>query len=94
MTRGLPCRKQRPPRKGESPTPGTKISDLKGTWTGTYGPFSQPAKLVIKNQQEKKFDGVLEQGSIRVAFSGSVRGAAVKMKQSAGSMEAPVRGPR
>ena len=59
------------------------VADLRGTWTGTYGPFSQPARIIIRNQKDKKFDGVLEQGSIRVAFSGSVDGSAVKMKQSA-----------
>lgn len=71
------------PAKSESPAPDAKISDLKGTWTGTYGPFDRPARLIVKNQKDKKFDGVLEQGTIRVAFSGSVEGSAVKMKQSA-----------
>jgi serine/threonine protein kinase len=59
------------------------IIDLRGTWTGTYGPFSQPARLIIKNHKDKKFDGVLEQGAIRIAFNGSVDASVVKMKQSA-----------
>jgi serine/threonine-protein kinase len=59
-------------------------TDLKGTWTGTYGPLGQPATLIIKTQKGDKFDGVLEQGAIRVAFNGTFDPAprVVKMKQS------------
>ena len=64
-------------------SPATEaIVDLKGTWSGTYGPYSQPARLIIKSQIGKKFDGVLEQGTVTVAFSGSLDASAVKMKQS------------
>ena len=54
---------------GDSST-NSAVHDLRGTWTGTHGPLNQPATLVIKNQNEKSFDGVLQQGEIKVAFSG------------------------
>ena len=68
-----------------TPSQSTPVrpANLKGTWTGTYGPFGQSARLIIKSQQDEKFDGVLEQGAIRVALSGSVHDSTVKMKQSA-----------
>lgn len=47
------------------------IHDLRGTWTGTYGSFSRPATLVIKNHNEKSFDGTLQQEEVKVAFSGT-----------------------
>lgn len=47
------------------------VLDLRGTWTGTYGPLNQPATLVIKNQTQKSFDGMLRQGEVRVTFSGT-----------------------
>jgi hypothetical protein len=51
---------------------------------GTYGPLGEPARLIIKTQNGERFDGVLEQGDIRVAFSGAFNTAsrAVTMKQS------------
>ena len=36
-------------------------SDLRGTWTGTYGSVGTAATLVIKNHDGDKFDGILEQ---------------------------------
>lgn len=45
--------------------------DLRGTWTGTYGPMGSATKLVIKNQNDQEFDGTLEQGTYRVAFKGT-----------------------
>ena len=45
--------------------------DLRGTWAGTYGPMGFATKLIIKNQDGNELDGVLEQGTIRVAFKGS-----------------------
>lgn len=71
------------PAKSESPPADAKIPDLKGLWTGTYGPFNQPTRLTIKNQKDKKFDGVLEQGTIIVAFNGTIDGLSLKMKQTA-----------
>ncbi|HSE30460.1 MAG TPA: serine/threonine-protein kinase [Pyrinomonadaceae bacterium] len=57
-------------------------TDLRGTWTGTYGPMGNKATLVIKNHDGRTFDGVLEQGSIRVAFEGTIQGANLTMKQT------------
>src|SRR6185503_7403464 len=45
--------------------------DLRGNWAGTYGPLGTATKLTIKNQNGNNFDGVLEQGAIRVAFKGT-----------------------
>jgi eukaryotic-like serine/threonine-protein kinase len=44
--------------------------NLKGTWAGTYGPLNYASKLVIQNHNGKKLDGMLEQGTVRVAFNG------------------------
>jgi serine/threonine protein kinase len=49
----------------------TTSEDLRGTWAGTYGPLGTASKLIIKNQSGNNLDGVLEQGTIRVAFKGS-----------------------
>jgi serine/threonine protein kinase len=59
------------------------VHDLRGTWTGTYGSMNQPASLVIKNHKEKTFDGVLQQGEVRVAFSGNydAKSLAVSIKE-------------
>src|ERR1041384_1464600 len=45
--------------------------DLRGTWAGTYGPMGSATKLTIKNQNGADLDGVLEQGTVRVAFKGN-----------------------
>jgi serine/threonine protein kinase len=45
--------------------------DLRGTWTGSYGPMGFATRLIIKNQNGDSLDGVLEQGTTRVAFKGS-----------------------
>jgi hypothetical protein len=45
--------------------------DLRGTWAGTYGPMGFATKLTIKNHDGNSLDGVLEQGTIRVAFKGT-----------------------
>ena len=50
--------------------------DLKGTWTGTYGPLGYDTKLVISSQSGDSFEGRLEQGAIRVAFKGTYDSAA------------------
>ena len=49
----------------------TVSDDLRGNWAGTYGPMGSATKLTIKNQNGNSFDGVLEQGTIRVAFKGT-----------------------
>jgi serine/threonine protein kinase len=57
---------------------------LKGTWAGTYGPLNYATKLVIRNHNGREFDGVLEQGTIHVAFSGTYdpTSRSVRMKQT------------
>jgi len=60
----------------------TIVADLRGTWTGTYGPIGSKATLVIKNHSGKTFDGVLEQGPIHVAFEGTIQGTSLTMKQT------------
>jgi len=57
-------------------------TDLRGTWKGTYGPLGNAATLVIKNHSGETFDGVLEQGAIRVAFAGTIQGSNLTMKQT------------
>ena len=58
--------------------------DLKGTWAGTYGPMGSASKLVIRNHNGREFDGVLEQGTVRVAFSGTYdpSSRSVQLKQT------------
>ena len=59
-------------------------ADLKGTWTGTYGHMGVGAKLIIKNHNGDKLDGVLEQASVRVAFTGTYDpgSRSLKLKQT------------
>jgi hypothetical protein len=45
--------------------------DLRGNWAGTYGPLATATNLTIKNHDGNNFDGVLEQGTTRVAFKGT-----------------------
>lgn len=49
----------------------TSSEDLRGTWTGTYGPVGFATRLIIKNQKGNELDGQLEQGAIHVAFKGT-----------------------
>lgn len=53
-------------------SPLTSQAGLIGKWTGTYGPANNPATLMIKEDKDGKFSGVLEQGEVRVAFNGTV----------------------
>lgn len=53
--------------------------DLTGTWTGTYGPLGTAATLVIKEHNGAKWSGLLEQGTVRVAFIGSIDGSSRKV---------------
>lgn len=46
------------------------VQDLKGEWSGTYGPLNSPATLLIKESGGGKFRGTLQQGAVRVAFNG------------------------
>jgi len=45
--------------------------DLRGVWAGTYGPLGYATRLLIQNQEGNSVNGVLEQGTIRVAFKGT-----------------------
>ena len=56
----------------ENVAPAGGGQDLRGTWTGTYGPLNQPARLLIQEQKGSRVSGVLEQGEFRVAFIGNV----------------------
>jgi serine/threonine protein kinase len=49
----------------------TSVEDLRGTWAGTYGPLGYATKLIIKNHNGNSLDGVLEQGTFRIAFKGT-----------------------
>ena len=70
------------PPSSDATSSTTTVTDLRGTWTGTYGPMGNKATLVIKNHTGKTFDGVLEQGGIRVAFEGTIEGTNLTMKQT------------
>ena len=58
--------------------------DLRGTWSGTYGPMGVGAKLIITNHNGDKLEGTLEQGPVRVAFSGTYNAGSksLKLKQT------------
>jgi serine/threonine protein kinase len=71
-----------PPQSVQSA--GSSDVDLKGTWAGTYGPLGYATKLIIKNHNGDKLDGTLEQGTFRVAFSGTYDSGSrtITMKQT------------
>ncbi|HUE82407.1 MAG TPA: protein kinase [Pyrinomonadaceae bacterium] len=48
------------------------VSDLRGVWTGTFGPLGLPGTLTIKSHSDRGFDGTLEQGGVTVAFKGTL----------------------
>jgi serine/threonine protein kinase len=52
---------------------------LIGTWSGTYGVLNSPATLVVKDQRGSTWSGVLEQGGVRVAFTGTIDEASRKL---------------
>lgn len=55
-----------------APTGVLDGTSLLGQWTGTYGPSNDPATLLVKEYKDGIFSGVLEQGQVRVAFTGSI----------------------
>ena len=63
-------------------TTGVTIGDLRGTWTGTYGPIGQAATLTIKNHNGGSFEGVLEQSGVQVALKGTIQSDKIHIKQS------------
>jgi tRNA A-37 threonylcarbamoyl transferase component Bud32 len=72
-----------PPLRSVQTAPASD-ADLRGTWTGTYGPMGNAATLIIKNHNGEKIDGMLEQGPWRVAFSGTydARSRSLELKQT------------
>ncbi|HEV2836217.1 MAG TPA: serine/threonine-protein kinase [Pyrinomonadaceae bacterium] len=66
------------------PVVSASSEDLRGVWAGTYGPFATATKLTVKNHNGNSLDGVLEQGTLRVAFKGTYdsRSRTLTMKQT------------
>ena len=64
--------------------PARPTVDLRGAWTGTYGPMGNAATLIIKTHNGDKIEGTLEQGPWRVAFSGTYDAGSksLKLKQT------------
>jgi eukaryotic-like serine/threonine-protein kinase len=56
-----------------------EVQSLMGTWTGAYGPLGTSTRLVIKEHNRDRWSGVLEQGSVRVAFTGTIDVASRKV---------------
>ena len=46
--------------------------EMAGKWSGTYGPSNTPATLTVNDYRNGKFSGVIEQGGMRVAFTGNL----------------------
>ena len=77
---------------GQVPTPSqtnssesevkTTTYDLRGTWTGTYGPLGGAATLVIKSHRGNVLEGELSQGPVVVAFNGTATAGSVNLKQT------------
>ncbi|PWT92526.1 MAG: hypothetical protein C5B55_06275 [Blastocatellia bacterium] len=68
--------------QSEASTRSATAADLRGTWKGSYGPLNEPATLVIKTHKGDFVEGVLEQSSTQVAFSGTVSSGVVHLKQT------------
>jgi cytoskeletal protein RodZ len=66
----------------QAAAPAATQARLPGTWTGTYGPTNQPTRLTIKESHGNEFSGVLEQGTVRVAFVGKVDKQKVTFKET------------
>jgi hypothetical protein len=82
QTKVVPVPAQTTATESEAATGSVTASDLRGTWTGTYGPLGQPARLVIKSQKGNILEGELEQGGALVAFTGTVNSGGVHLKQT------------
>ncbi|HEY9504263.1 MAG TPA: serine/threonine-protein kinase [Pyrinomonadaceae bacterium] len=68
--------------ESESTTTAATISDLRGTWAGTYGPLGSAATLVIKSHKGRIVEGELSQGPVIVAFTGTVDSGSINLKQT------------
>ena len=54
-------------------------NNLVGNWSGTYGVMNSPATLTIKTQNGSDWNGVLEQGAVRVAVTGHIDSSSRKV---------------
>jgi serine/threonine protein kinase len=66
----------------QNTTVDDKQVDLRGKWTGTYGPAGTAATLIIDSQNAEEFSGVLEQGATRVEFKGTITSRTIEMQQT------------
>ena len=73
---------QRSNTEANGPPTVATIGDLRGTWVGTYGPFNGPATLVINSHEGSVLEGVLQQGAISVAFTGTIKSNSIHLKQT------------
>jgi serine/threonine protein kinase len=69
-----------PNTESEKASPATGGQDLRGEWTGTYGPLYRPATLLIKDHKGSRWSGVLEQGGFRIAFTGSIDASSLQVR--------------
>jgi hypothetical protein len=68
--------------KSAPTTTAATVSDLRGTWAGTYGPLGSAATLVIKSHKGRIVEGELSQGPVIVAFTGTVDSDSINLKQT------------
>ena len=73
---------QRSNTEANAPPTAAAIGDLRGTWVGTYGPLNGPATLVINSHDGSVLEGVLQQGAISVAFTGTSKSDSINLKQT------------
>ena len=63
------------PRPSPAQDTGSEVpkgsQDLKGEWVGTFGPLGLPATLTVEESAGGILTGILTQGSVKVAFTGS-----------------------
>jgi hypothetical protein len=82
QTKVVPLPTQPTASESDSTTSSATPTDLRGTWTGTYGPLGQPATLVVKSHEGERIEGTLEQGPVLVAFKGNVALRTIHLKQT------------
>ena len=82
QTGAVPTPSQATRLESEGTTGSATANDLRGTWTGTYGPLAQPATLVVRSHKGNVLEGELEQGPVLVAFSGTVASGSLHLKQT------------
>ncbi len=82
QTKVVPLPTQPTASESDSTTSLATPTDLRGTWTGTYGPLGQPATLVVKSHEGERIEGTLEQGPVLVAFKGNVALRTIHLKQT------------